>query len=134
MLSLTPATRIYLAAGATDMRKSFCGLTAIVRDRIEQDPLSGHLFVFCNRARNRLKILLWDGSGLWVLAKRLERGTFQWPGGEPPVVEMSFEELTQLLGGLDPGSFRRRGWYRRRPSDRTGSKISQYRSNSAITY
>ena len=116
MLPLTPATRIYLAVGPTDLRKSFNGLAALVRQSIVGDPLSGHLFVFCNRARNRIKILLWDGSGLWVLAKRLERGTFAWPERGVHAVELSAEELSQLLGGLDPRSFRRRPWYRRRPA------------------
>jgi transposase len=95
------------------MRKSFNGLFAIVQNDIEKDPLSGHLFVFCNRARNRLKILVWDGTGLWVFAKRLEKGTFAWPDVKSGAVEMSFGELTQLLAGLDLRSFRRRRWYRR---------------------
>jgi len=114
MLSFSSATKIYLAAGPTDMRKSFNSLSAIVQNEIEKDPLSGHLYVFCNRAHNRLKILTWDGSGLWVLAKRLEKGTFSWPDGESKVVDMSFEELTQLISGLDLRSFQRRKWYRRR--------------------
>jgi transposase len=96
------------------MRKSFNSLSAIVQNEIEKDPLSGHLYVFCNRARNRLKILTWDGSGLWVLAKRLEKGTFSWPDAEAELVEMRFEELTQLIAGLDLRSFSRRRWYRRR--------------------
>lgn len=113
MLSISPATKIYLAAGPTDMRKSFNSLSAIVINDIEKDPLSGHLFVFCNRARNRLKILMWDGSGLWVLAKRLEKGTFSWPPAEGEVIDMSYEELTQLIAGLDFRSFQKRKWYRR---------------------
>jgi transposase len=114
MLSFSSATKIYLASGVTDMRKSFNSLSALVQNEIDQDPLSGHLYVFCNRRRNRLKILTWDGSGLWVLAKRLEKGTFSWPDAEADVVEMHFEELTQLIAGLDLRSFRRRRWYRRR--------------------
>ena len=73
------ATRIYLAAGATDMRKGFEGLYGIARDRLLCDPLSGHVFLFANAQRNRLKLLFWDGSGLWVCAKRLEKGRFRWP-------------------------------------------------------
>jgi len=96
------------------MRKSFNSLSAIVQNEIEKDPLSGHLYVFCNRRRNRLKILTWDGSGLWVLAKRLEKGTFTWPDGDGGAVEMRLEELTQLIAGLDLRSFRKRRWYRRR--------------------
>ena len=70
MFGLGPATRIYLAAGVTDMRKGFEGLYGLVRDRLSCEPLSGHLFLFCNAQRNRLKVLVWDGSGLWVCAKR----------------------------------------------------------------
>jgi transposase len=113
MLSFTPATKIYLSSGPTDMRKSFNSLCAIVQNEISKDPLSGHLYVFCNRARNRLKILTWDGSGLWVLAKRLEKGTFSWPDAGVDVVQMRFEELTQLIAGLDLRSFTKRKWYRR---------------------
>jgi len=76
---LGPATRIYLAAGATDMRKGFEGLYGLARDRLLCDPLSGHVFLFANAQRNRLKLLFWDGSGLWVCAKRLEKGRFRWP-------------------------------------------------------
>ena len=68
-----------MAVGATDMRKGFEGLYGLVRDRLQLEPLSGHLFIFCNKASNRLKVLFWDGSGLWVCAKRLERGRFSWP-------------------------------------------------------
>src|SRR5256886_12285955 len=64
------------------MRKGFEGLFGLVRDQLGLDPLSGHLCIFCNKERNRLKILFWDGSGLWVCAKRLEKGTFGWPQGE----------------------------------------------------
>ena len=71
MFGVGPATRIYLAAGATDMRKGFEGLHGLVRDRLACNPLSGHVFLFANAQRNRLKLLFWDGSGLWVWAKRL---------------------------------------------------------------
>jgi transposase len=79
VFGLGSATRIYLAAGVTDMRKGFEGLYGLVRDRLVCEPLSGHLFLFCNGHRNRLKVLVWDGSGLWVCAKRLEKGRFTWP-------------------------------------------------------
>ena len=71
MLSMGPATRIYVGVGATDMRKGFEGLYGLVRDRLLCEPTSGHLFLFCNGQRNRVKVLFWDGSGLWVCAKRL---------------------------------------------------------------
>ena len=79
MFGLGPATKIYIAVEGVDMRKGFDGLYGLVRDRLGQDPLSGHLFLFANRARTRLKVLVWDGSGLWVCAKRLEKGRFRWP-------------------------------------------------------
>src|SRR5207237_3404610 len=79
MLTLSPAVRIYLATGATDLRRSIDGLSALVREQLALDPLSGHLFLFRNRRGDRLKILAWDRSGFWVLYKRLEQGTFEWP-------------------------------------------------------
>jgi len=118
MFGLGPATRIYLAAGATDMRKGFDGLYGLARDRLGGDPLSGHLFLFANARRNRLKVLYWDGSGLWVCAKRLEQGRFGWPaavGGEAKVV-LSHEELALLLGGIDLAGTKRRRWYRKAAS------------------
>jgi transposase len=114
MFGVGPATRIYLAAGATDMRKSFEGLYGLVRDRLSCDPLSGHVFLFSNAQRNRLKLLFWDGSGLWVCAKRLEKGRFRWPpaAGEESKLMLSHEELTLLLGGIDLAQTRRRPWHR----------------------
>jgi transposase len=82
MIAATPATRVFLFEGAVDMRKGFEGLSALVRDKLGEDPISGHLFVFSNAARNRLKILLWDGSGRWGCRKRLEGGRFCWPSGD----------------------------------------------------
>jgi transposase len=115
MFGLGPATRIYLGAGATDMRKGFEGLYGLVRDQLQVEPLSGHIFVFSNAQRNRLKLLFWDGSGLWVCAKRLEKGRFRWPAsvsGQAKVV-LSHEELALLLGGIDLAGSRRRAWFRR---------------------
>ena len=113
MFGLGPATRVYVATGAIDMRKGFEGLYGIVRDRLNGDPVSGHLFLFANRQRTRLKILFWDGSGLWVCAKRLEKGRFLWPETQPgqASVAMRQEELTLLVSGIDlKGSKPRRGW------------------------
>jgi transposase len=114
MFGVGPATRVYLAAGATDMRKGFEGLYGLVRDRLLCEPLSGHIFLFCNAQRNRLKLLFWDGSGLWVCAKRLERGRFRWPeaAGEQPKMLLNHEELALLLGGIDLSQTRRREWHR----------------------
>jgi len=113
MIALSPATRIFLASGPTDLRKSFEGLSDLVRHQCKEDPLSGHLFVFANRRKNRLKILFWDGSGLWVCAKRLERGCFCWPKTtEPGALRIVAEELTLLLGGIDLEQTRQRPWWR----------------------
>jgi transposase len=108
------ATRIYLAAGATDMRKGFEGLYGLVRDRLLCDPLSGHLFLFCNAQRNRLKVLVWDGSGLWVCAKKLPKGRFSWIalGDAQGKVVLSQEELSLLLGGIDLTQTKSKRWYR----------------------
>lgn len=116
MMPVGPATRIFLAAGATDLRKSFEGLSDVVRHRFQEDPLSGHLFVFANRPRTRLKILYWDGSGLWVCAKRLEQGCFSWPRTSPEeqgVLRIVAEELTLLLSGIDLDKTRTRQWWRK---------------------
>jgi len=114
MFGLGPATRIYLAAGATDMRKGFEGLYGLVRDRLLCEPLSGHLFLFCNAQRNRLKVLVWDGTGLWVCAKRLPRGCFSWPqtGDGQGKVILSHEELSLLLGGIDLAKTKSKRWHR----------------------
>jgi len=115
MFGWGPATRIYLAAGATDMRKGFDGLFGLVREKLLLEPLSGHVFLFSNAQRNRLKLLCWDGSGLWVCAKRLEKGRFRWPpvtSGQSRVV-LSHEELAMLLGGIDLAAGKRRAWYRK---------------------
>lgn len=113
MLSFSTATRIFVVSGVTDMRKSFNGLVAIVENQLAEDPLSGHVFIFCNRKRDRLKLLLWDGSGLWVCAKRLEKGTFAWPAADDPAVRVTSEELALLLGGIDLRATKKRRWYRR---------------------
>ena len=93
------------------MRKSFDTLAALVEHQLREDPLSGHVFVFCNRGRNRVKILLWQSSGFWLLAKRLEKGTFAWPRSDTTSIEMTSEELGALLGGLDLSGATRRPWY-----------------------
>jgi transposase len=114
VFGLGPATRIYLAAGATDMRKGFEGLYGLVRDRLLCDPLSGHIFLFSNAQRNRLKLLFYDGSGLWVCAKRLDRGRFRWPAvaSEEVKVVLTPEELVLLVGGIDLSQAERRRWHR----------------------
>jgi transposase len=115
MFGFGPATRIYVATGATDLRKGFDGLYGLVRDRLECDPTSGHAFLFTNARRNRLKLLVWDHSGLWVCAKKLDRGCFRWPVADSAAkkVVLSHEELTLLLGGIDLAQTRPRKWYRK---------------------
>lgn len=115
MLALSPATRIFLAVGATDMRKGFNGLSDLARHRLESDPTSGHLFVFCNRRRTRLKVLYWDGSGLWLCTKRLEKGRFSWPQPEAGEAKVSLgaEELMMLVGGIDLKQTALRRWWRK---------------------
>jgi transposase len=115
MFGLGPATKVYLAVGATDMRKGFEGLYGLVRDRLGLEVQSGHLFLFANARRNRLKVLYWDGSGLWICAKRLESGRFSWPlaDDESARVMLSHEELSLLLGGIDLTRTRRKNWYRK---------------------
>jgi transposase len=117
MITLGPATRIFLAVGATDMRKSFEGLSSLVKNQFKEDPLSGHLYIFANRNRNRLKVLYWDGSGTWVCAKRLPKGRFAWPRPESVpesrALRILAEELTLLLSGIDLEKTRARNWWRR---------------------
>lgn len=91
---------VYLACGHTDMRKQINGLAAIVEGGFQLDPFGGELFVFCNRSRDRLKILEWAGDGFWLYFKRLEKGRFRWPAaGESEVMSMTSEALGILLGG-----------------------------------
>jgi transposase len=100
------------------MRKGFDGLYGLVQQRLAADPLSGHLFLFCNRPRTRLKVLFWDGSGLWVCAKRLEKGCFSWPREAPEGAKASIrgDELALLLGGIDLARTQRKDWWRREPA------------------
>ena len=90
---------VYLACGHTDMRKSINGLSAIVELSFKLNPFDDGLFVFCNRNRDRIKILEWDGDGFWLYFKRLEKGRFRWPAsGEEETMPMTGEELNVLLG------------------------------------
>jgi transposase len=121
MLTPGPATKVYLAAGPTDLRAGFDKLCILVQSVLEQSAASGHLFVFCNAPRTRIKILFWDGTGLWLLTKRLERGRFAWPaagaaqnaGAAPRRLCLAHSELTLLLSGIDLAQTKRRDWWRR---------------------
>jgi transposase len=116
MLTLPSSVRIYVAAEPVDLRRGFDGLAATTRSVMGVDPLSGHVFVFLNRRRNRVKLLVWDRTGYVLLYKRLERGTFEIPTVPLPGnrhVEMDAGELGLMLEGLDlRGARRRKRWYR----------------------
>ena len=104
--------------GSRDPISTRQGLFGLVKERLGLSPLSGHLFLFANARRNRLKVLYWDGTGLWICSKRLERGRFSWPaeGDENGKVQLSYEELALLVGGIELGRTRRKNWYRREES------------------
>jgi transposase len=115
MIHLPASVRVYLCARACDMRKSFDGLQGLVTQTMELDPFAGHLFVFGNRRRDRVKILYWDRDGFAVWAKRLEEGTYAMPfedDGERRR-EITTQELGALLSGIDLSHARRRKRYRR---------------------
>ena len=108
------SVRLFVATEPTDMRKGHLSLAALVRSVVDEDPLSGHVFIFYNRRRNRLKALWWDRTGYALLYKRLERGTFAIPiaADMPGRVEIDGGDLHLLLEGIDPSVERRRRWYR----------------------
>jgi len=102
MISFGSSTKVYLATGATDMRKAVNGLMILVQDVLQADPFSNHLFVFCNRLRDKIKILYWHNNGFWLFYRRLEQQRFWWPGAHEQVaIEISTRELSWLLEGLD---------------------------------
>lgn len=116
MLTLSGSLRVFLALEPCDMRKSFDGLHAEVVGRLGDDPRSGAVFVFINRSRNLLKLLHWDGTGLWVHAKRLERGTYRWPKpADTKNGKLSLEPaaLAMLTDGIDLRDGMRRAWFER---------------------
>jgi transposase len=118
MLSLPLPVKIFWSLAPTDMRKSFDGLSAIVAEQLRQDPLSGHLFIFTSRRRDRVKLLYFERGGLAIWYKRLEEGTFAVPrpAGDSQSVQLSSDELALLLSGVDLASVRRRKRYERRPA------------------
>jgi len=111
MLSVSGATRVFLAVEPVDLRGSFNRLHDLVVEQLKQDPLSGHLFLFTNRRHNRLKVLFFDGSGLWVCAKRIERGKLDWPVSNDNPLQLRGERFNALIHGLEVRA--KADWYRR---------------------
>lgn len=112
MFSFGSQTRIWLATGATDLRRGFNGLLALIASEFGRDPLSGELYVFTNRRRDLLKIFFCDTGGLWVCAKRLEAGRYRWPQPGERLVTLSPAELQLLLSGIDLRQTQLRRWWR----------------------
>jgi len=116
MLSFTGGLRVFLAIEPCDMRKGFEGLHALVGGRLGEEVRGGALFVFINKRRTRLKVLYFDGTGLWLMTKRLEQGTFAWPpAAEPGAVKMALrpEAFAMLTDGIDLRGAKLRPWFER---------------------
>jgi transposase len=115
VLTFSGSLRVWVCLAAVDMRKSFHGLAAVARSSLGGDPLDGSVFLFTNRRRDLSKILCWDGNGLWVMAKRLEKGTYSWPrelaGGRAARTEAA--ALAMIIDGIDLRSGTMRPWFRR---------------------
>ncbi len=101
MITPPPGTRIWIAAGVTDLRRGFDGLAALVQTQLEADPFSGHIFAFRGRRGDRIKLLWWDGDGLCLFAKRLEQGRFVWPQATSGAVALTPAQLSMWLEGID---------------------------------
>jgi transposase len=101
MITIPAGAQIWIAAGVTDLRRGFTGLSAFVQMKLEQDPFGGHVFVFRGRRGDLIKVLWWDGDGLCLFAKRLERGRFIWPQAENGTVSLTRAQLSMLLEGID---------------------------------
>lgn len=101
MIGMPTNTQIWIAAGVTDLRRGFDGLSAIAQTTLEQNPFSGHVFVFRGRRGDLIKLLWWDGDGLCLFAKRLERGRFVWPQAEEGSIALTRAQLSMLLEGID---------------------------------
>lgn len=113
MLSVPAKLRIFLCTRPTDLRKGFDGLHGLVLEVLKQNPLSGDLFAFLNKRRDRLKLLMWEGDGWLILYKRLESGRFGPPAGQSDSITLSSAQLALLLGGIDLTQTRQRKRYRR---------------------
>jgi transposase len=118
MLSFPGSLKVFVAVEACDMRKGFNGLHALVGERLGEDLKQGALFVFSNRRHTRLKIICFDGTGIWVLSKRLEQGTFAWPKNLEPEqtkLKLTPQALAMLTDGVDLRGAKLRPWYEREP-------------------
>lgn len=115
MFGVAAPNRVYLASAPVDMRKQYDGLWALAENTLRENPFEGALFVFTNRARDRVKMLYWDGSGVWVFAKRLESGRFSWPpaSADGAKVSVTPAALTMLLAGIELKDGCKRAWYER---------------------
>jgi len=115
MLAFPAAIRIFVAVQPVDMRKQFNGLWAAVSEQLHDDPKSGAVFAFINKERTRLKLLYWDGTGVWVLAKRLEKGRFSWPVPSSATAKLALtpEALALLIGGVELRHGSLKAWYER---------------------
>jgi transposase len=115
MLAFPAAIRIFVAVRPVDMRKSFNGLWTAVSEHLGEDPKSGAVFAFINKERTRLKLLYWDGTGVWVLAKRLEQGRFSWPAASDARTKLALapEALALLVGGIELKHGSLKPWYER---------------------
>lgn len=116
MLSFSGSLRVFVAIEPCDLRKGFDGLHALVTQRLGEDPRTGALFVFSNRRHTRLRILCWDGTGFWLLTKRLEEGTFSWPENIDPTrskLRLNPQALAMLTDGVDLRGGKLRPWYER---------------------
>lgn len=113
MFNIPHSTKIIVFTVPIDMRKGFNGLFVLVKDELDCNPLSGSLFLFTNKSRNRVKILHWDGTGLWVFSKRLEKGRFSWPVSASDGIKLRMEPaaLSMLLSGIDLKQGFKKAWY-----------------------
>ena len=113
MLNFSSNQRIYLAVEPVDMRKQFNGLWAMASERLSESPFDGAMFCFTNKEKDRVKILFWDGSGVWVFAKRLEKGRFSWPKTAGVKIDLDPTALTMLLSGIDLKDGAKKAWFER---------------------
>ena len=111
MIGLASGRSIFLASGVTDLRRGVMGLYGLILEQLAQEPLSGAVYAFCNRRRDTVKLFCFETGGVWICAKRLEQGTFRWPGSGTRTVQLTEADLHLLLSGIDPARTRLRQWW-----------------------